>query len=623
MKIIHNISALNTLNRFNKNNKSIGSSLEKLSSGLRINRAADDAAGLAISEKMRAQIRGLNQANRNIQDGISLIQTGEGGFQEITSIIQRQRELMIQGINGTYTDNDKRNIEQEINQLTEEIDSIANRTGFNTVNLLARDDYQILEDRSSHKVEVTLSGPFPPTVTNLEQFTYFFPIGTAEDPLAVQSSNTDTMINDVYSHDAHILPITAPDGRQGYNDYEKNEHIHTETTGTNEYSYGRILVSDPRYKELDVKYHSINNVFFQTNLIPTGTLAGEYPDFGGFEDRFTVVEIDGVPHTLDNFTLTSSSSTSGNISAIYEKNGIEIEKSISTDGVAFKAEFKIRNNSGIDNKQIRFNTVFQPEYNGSYSISSSSGVPVGSTALNTEIPDSGTVFELSNNLVSYDFSFLNGGSYIKPDLLTTGSANLQSGNSGPNVITPSWENTDFDDGAVLEFGISLDNFNFKKDVYHVTNKTTRTIDSIVQTVTTDIKDIDYIPPKLDIQTGANENQLISIPLYNVKSEGLGIMNLGILPPAIPEESLAQVDRALTRVTNYRSIYGALQNRLEYTMNNVDNYAENLIAAESRIRDVDMAKEIMGFTKSGILTQAAQAMLAQANQNPQIILQLLK
>ncbi|MED4404243.1 flagellin [Metabacillus fastidiosus] len=101
------------------------------------------------------------------------------------------------------------------------------------------------------------------------------------------------------------------------------------------------------------------------------------------------------------------------------------------------------------------------------------------------------------------------------------------------------------------------------------------------------------------------------------------MNLGILPPAIPEESLAQVDRALTRVTNYRSIYGALQNRLEYTMNNVDNYAENLIAAESRIRDVDMAKEIMGFTKSGILTQAAQAMLAQANQNPQIILQLLK
>lgn len=620
MRIAHNISALITSSGLNKSNKNSSSAMERVSSGLRINRAADDAAGLAISEKMRAQIRGLNQAHRNIQDGISLVQTADSGFQSITEIIQRQKELMIQGMNGTYSDRDKQNIQQEIDQLTEEIDSIAKRTDFNNINLLARKDYQILEDRSSHTVEVNTSGPFPPEVTNYERFTSFFPIGTAEEPLTVKSSNTGTTIEDDYNHDARTTPITAPDGRAGYNDYDKNEHIHTETTATNEYSYERLLVSDPRYKELAVKYNTISNVYFQTNLIPTATLAGEYPDFGGIEDRNISVEIDGTRHTLDSFTLTSTNITSDTISAIYEKDGIQIEKTFSTDGTAFKAEFKVMNHSGIDNKQIQISTVFRPVYNGAYDISSPGGVTVGGTAANTELPDSGTVFELSNGLVSYDFSFLNGGNYIKPESLKTGSTKLQTDS---DVITPTWGNSDFDDGAVLEFGIVLNDFNFKKDVYSVTNQYTREIDSIVQTVTTDIKDIDYIPPEIKIQSGDKEGEFISIPLFNVDADGLNITNMGILPPADPDESLAQGDRALARVTNYRSIYGALQNRLEHTMNNVDNYAENLTAAESRIRDADVAKEMMNVMKSGILSQAAQAVLAQSNQNPQAILQLLK
>lgn len=136
MRIAHNISALNTLNRLNKNNRSIGNSLEKLSSGLRINRAADDAAGLAISEKMRAQIRGLEQAERNIQDGISLIQTAEGGLTEITDNLQRARELAVQAVNDTLTDEDRYMIQKEIMQLKQEIDDIANLTQFNGINLL-------------------------------------------------------------------------------------------------------------------------------------------------------------------------------------------------------------------------------------------------------------------------------------------------------------------------------------------------------------------------------------------------------------------------------------------------------------------------------------------------------
>lgn len=136
MRINHNISALNTYRQLALNNTAVAKSLEKLSSGLRINRAGDDAAGLAISEKMRAQIRGLEMAQRNAQDAISLIQTAEGALNEVHSILQRMRELAVQAANGTYTDDDRKALQDELNQLTSEINRIANTTEFNTQKLL-------------------------------------------------------------------------------------------------------------------------------------------------------------------------------------------------------------------------------------------------------------------------------------------------------------------------------------------------------------------------------------------------------------------------------------------------------------------------------------------------------
>ncbi|MCG8482292.1 MAG: flagellin, partial [Clostridia bacterium] len=139
MRINHNIAALNTYSRLNQANVSQSKSLEKLSSGLRINRAGDDAAGLAISEKMRGQIRGLDQASRNAQDGISMIQTAEGALNETHSILQRMRELSVQSSNGTNTDTDRQNIQDEIDQLATEITRISTDTEFNTKKLLNGD----------------------------------------------------------------------------------------------------------------------------------------------------------------------------------------------------------------------------------------------------------------------------------------------------------------------------------------------------------------------------------------------------------------------------------------------------------------------------------------------------
>lgn len=136
MRINHNISALNTYFQLNKNTRATSNAMEKLSSGLRINKAADDAAGLAISEKMRGQINGLEQANRNAQDGISMIQTAEGALNETHSILQRMRELSTQASNGTLTSTDRSNIQDEMGQLSKEITQIASTTQFNTKHLL-------------------------------------------------------------------------------------------------------------------------------------------------------------------------------------------------------------------------------------------------------------------------------------------------------------------------------------------------------------------------------------------------------------------------------------------------------------------------------------------------------
>ncbi|MCR8644569.1 flagellin [Paenibacillus sp. N1-5-1-14] len=610
MIISHNLTALNANNMLQKNSKSTSNSIEKLSSGLRINKAADDAAGLSISEKMRAQIKGLNQAGRNVQDAISLIQTAEGGYQEITDMLQRKRELLIQSMNDTYTLDDRSKIDEEIQQLKQEINSITNRTEFNTINLLARDDYQILADRSIHTVKTTTTGPFPPQRTDYESFTHFLPSGTIEVPRTTQTSQTQTTTDDVYTTTSNRTPITSPDGREGYNHYEKNEHIHTETTTTDEYTFERLLQSDPRYKELAVKnIGNVSNVFFQTSLIPTGITVGQYPDFGGFEDRFISVDVDGVSTSLDQFTLVSSSITANGITATYEKDGIQLEKVISTDGSAFTAKFKITNNSGIDNRTINISAGFQPMYDGQYAITS---------------PNGGTDFALSNELVDYDFSVLSGGTYTQPNAVQIpATGNLTSHKVPGSQMRLSWGDANNNNGDVMEFGIQLSNFNIKKDVYRVTNETTSKVDAVVQTVTTDITDIDYIPPGLQIQAGANSGQSFRIPLFQANTDGLGITNVGVMPPANPTQSLNQVEQALSTVTKYRSIYGALQNRMEHALSNADNTANQLTAAESRIRDANIAKEMVDLTKLNILTQAAQSMLAQANQKPQAVLQLLK
>lgn len=374
MRINHNIAALNTHRQLSQANNMNQGSMEKLSSGLRINKAADDAAGLAISEKMRGQIRGLETAQRNAQDGISLIQTAEGALNETHSILQRTRELAVQASNDTNTDTDRGEIQKEIDQLTEEIDRIANSTEFNTQKLL---------DGSK---------------------------GTG---------NTIDASAEIFSQNSDSFSITS----------------------------------------------SVDN----TTVTDSGSFFLEVGSEASTADTY-------------NYTLTNSDGTSS----------------------------------------------------------------------------TGTI--------------TSGGTIATAGVTLTAGASVGEGDTlGLNVQ---------DDKTTTE-------------------------------------------GELKFQIGSNTGQQINVDINDMSAEGLNVNDIDVTSQESAEASVTAIEGALRQVSGERSKLGAVQNRLDHTINNLGTSSENLTAAESRIRDVDMAKEMMSQTKASILSQASQSMLAKANQMPQGVLQLLR
>ncbi|YCA11631.1 flagellin [Bacillus sp. AK128] len=435
MIINNNVPALNTYRQLGFNNKQNAASMEKLSSGLRINRAGDDAAGLAISEKMRAQIKGLNQATRNAQDGISLIQTAEGALNETHSILQRMRELADQSANDTNTAADRNEIQKEINQLTSEINRIGNTTEFNT--------------------KKVLNG------------------NVGENVSAVRGTYDLT-----FSGTASAAGINI--GTQALANGEDFEVLGTDGTSIASFQFVSGTSSNP--------------------TAATGAT---------FHDADSLVE------ALKNNT------------AVAEKYDVQI----SSDGnIRFVQKFGQENASGLA-VNVNSNQVDTTSATGmTVATAGVSGTAVQSLKMQ--------IGANQNQSMSIDINDMRAQSL---GISTTGSG---VGFTGSNTVTTG------------------------------TNNTT-------------------VEKALDVTTHEKASAAITA-----------------------------INNAIETVSAERSKLGAFQNRLDHTINNLGTSAENLQAAESRIRDVDMAAEMMKFTKTNILAQASQSMLAQANQKPQSVLQLL-
>lgn len=455
MIINHNIAALNTHRQLGVANSAQSKNMEKLSSGLRINRAGDDAAGLAISEKMRGQIRGLDMASRNAQDGISLIQTAEGALNETHSILQRMRELAVQAANDTNTDDDRAELQKEIDQLISEINRISTDTEFNTKKLLNGDLGKVAQITGGEGTSVYTN--LMATGADLTGGSYTLTIADdGEDTVSVSSG--DTAITDA----AIAGHITADAGAH-------------------------------------VKYGS---------------------------------------YTL---TVTNFDATAG--TADFELIGPDGQKSV-VSGAAIGNELKI---GGL---------VF---------------------AFDDEAVT-------SNGTVKFDFTRTN------LDITLTGDKDV-------SVADMTYK------GGTLNIG----GFEFE----------------LMTNFGTGAKDITVIDKSIKFHIGANQDQNTSLSINNMGAVALGVDGVKVDTQESANAAITTVDEALKKVSAERAKLGAYQNRLEHTINNLGTSSENLTAAESRIRDVDMAKEIMEQTKNAILVQAAQAMLAQANQQPQGVLQLLQ
>lgn len=398
MRINNNLMAMNTHRQLGITSTAGSKSMEKLSSGFRINRAGDDAAGLAISEKMRGQIRGLTQASRNAQDTISLIQTAEGALTESHAILQRMRELAVQAANDTNTDSDRKELQNEVKQLISELDRIGNTTEFNTKKLL---------DGSAKGVKEAVDGSM--RINNNSALT--LNVGTS----ALATIKDGALVDGAYM----IIKVN------------------------NQSTSGTVSATD-----------------------------------------FQIVGPDGKVTT---------------------------EIAITTDG------------EGI--------------------------------TFTDSIAGTATTITLSGGQTLID--------------------NMRVGESITFVFSAAEEASDALDDSIMA------------------------------------------------QIGANAGQTAFISMGDMRAAALGVDEIDISSKFGAQVAIETVNNALEKVSTQRSALGAMQNRLEHTIKNLDTSAENLQASESRIRDVDMAQEMMEFTKQNILQQAAQAMLAQANQAPQGVLQLLR
>ena len=460
MVVQHNMQAMNANRMLNVTTSSQAKATEKLSSGYKINRAADDAAGLSISEKMRKQIKGLDQASTNAQDGISAVQTAEGALTEVHSMLQRMNELTVQASNGTNSESDREAIQNEISQLTTEIDRVAETTKFNETYLLKGNGK--VSTVKIHAQDAGLTG----TLTGIGT-------GTATFKMAALKNGESISI-----------------GSKGYRIGTTVTAIKAQVPGT---TNSIVTINGTEYK------------------IATKTSAADYQYK---QDDLKSIIKDGDKVIIG--TQTYIAMVDANNDGVGDNDGSVI--SANQAYKLIKEELRKASSIGADpGKEAKVGAAPTGEY----------------TQTHTQVS-----FTITEGSVK----------------TTQG---LQMG---------------------LHVGADADG----------TNKITFTIDTLT-------------------------------------SAGLGIQNLGIVDNTGAKATYAidAIADALQKVSAQRSALGAVQNRLEHTINNLDNVVENTTSAESQIRDTDMAEEMVEYSKNNILAQAGQSMLAQANQATQGVMSLLQ
>lgn len=512
MRIQHNINALNAHRQLGTNNTAVGKNLEKLSSGFRINRAGDDAAGLAISEKMRGQIRGLDMATRNANDGISLIQTAEGALNETHSILQRMRELAVQSSNDTYEEGvDRIQLNKEVDALKKEIDRIANSTHFNNQKLLNGD---LSAGGGSSKISYEAGSK----------------IKAGADVAAVAQAGVTGATG--------LATAADNTGKTGQLTIEYRDADGSVNSLTVEYAGGADKDASQTNALKALQESKLGTDYDITNTDGAFTFTAKEAGASRFEVLSTTYKAD--KNAAGNGTVVKGATNSA--------TGVDAAYQIDLSAAATPTA-TTNNKFEIDGQKFQLVLLGDKADDGYTAISVSSYTPSADTEK-----------QILSQLKDHGIEAGNG-----------------AGGNNDNIITVKKT-----DGSKQGGGVTF-------------------------------------------QIGANgdADDRVSLSVNKMDSAALGVAGVDISTREGANKAIDMITKATNSVSSTRADLGALQNRLEHTVANLGVTVENLTAAESRIRDVDMAKEMMEMTKNNILTQAAQAMLAQANTQPQSVLQLLQ
>ena len=640
MVVQHNMQAMNANRMLNITTGAQAKSTEKLSSGYRINRAADDAAGLSISEKMRKQIKGLTKASSNAQDGISAVQTAEGALTEVHSMLQRMNELATQASNGTNSETDRQSIQDEISQLTTEIDRVSETTKFNETYLLKGNAAGTSSDQYVNAHDAGLAGK----LTDNGDGTVTFKLDT---PLA--------------------------DG-QKVNIAGKEYTIGSKTASTDGFA---------EKTDLDDTEVSIGDSV--TTTAGTKTLVNKIENAKAIYKKDDEIEIDGTTYTIADATSLKDNQLSADDAAKMVGEALSEGKSakhtLTKAGAGMFAATKATNvdivASPLDTSEVSTlsvtvankGTVTAKELNGGTAIASGDVVTISGekiTATTSAPANMETIKDIVKQLSS---DSANGGA--NADTITIGTktftiadttnvggdkltindalallndkdevviaansteaknamavAGLTSGTTYTAVETKSvgtGENVLSVKEAYAKMAEELTKASSIGADKAATVKSNNSGEFTITKGSVNVKD--SLSFSLHVGADADMTNKITVDLESMSAAGLGVKGLKIQDDNGSSATYAidAIADAISKVSSQRSALGAVQNRLEHTIANLDNVAENTTSAESSIRDTDMATELVNYSKNNILAQAGQSMLAQANQSNQGVLSLL-
>ena len=645
MVVQHNLTAINANRMLGITQGTLSSSTEKLSSGYKINRAADDAAGLSISEKMRKQIRGLTKASSNAEDGISAVQTAEGALQEVTDMLQRMNELAVQASNGTNSTTDRQSIQDEIDQLTTEIDRVSETTKFNEIYLLKGN----AEGTSSHMA--------------------------------------------VNAHDAGLNGklVDNGDGTATFTLEKALKDGDNVTIAGQEYTLGSTTASAEGYGKLtDLAGKTVNigdSITYKDNngKDVTATLVDKVANATATYDTGNKIKIDGTEYTIGAQTSIAGTTLSAADAVKLVGEALQDGKEVTLTNIAndkgiYKAgavDIQIVS-SLATGEEVEVSTIGFTPAGGAASAAKASDLATAAkgaalaagdtvttkgkstTATTSDPANMKTIKDVVKQLKATDVVKIGNqtltiddktdvaaGKYTVDDVLallndkdeveiTATTADAQSAMSVAGLTAGKTY-------TAVETKVMSDDKNVisVKDAYSMmadelakassigTDKdfeaTVKSNNSGSFTITKGYAEVkDSLSFALHVGADADMTNKITVNLDSMSAAGLGVkgINVNDTTGASATYAIDSIEDAIKKVSSQRSALGAVQNRLEHTIKNLDNVVENTTSAESQIRDTDMATEMVKYSNANILSQAGQSMLAQANQSNQGVLSLL-